>query len=72
MKKEIKNAPLISVLVPMYNTQKTIKRCIKSIIKQTYTNLEIVLLDDVISTGETLEAMKKLISLAEFLLSRQS
>ena len=46
MKKEIENAPLISVLVPMYNTQKTIKRCIKSIIKQTYTNLEIVLLDD--------------------------
>ena len=46
MKKEIENAPLISVLVPMYNTQKTIKRCINSIIKQTYTNLEIVLLDD--------------------------
>ena len=46
MKREIENAPLVSVLVPMYNTQKTIKRCIKSIVKQTYTNLEIVLLDD--------------------------
>lgn len=47
MKKELfKDAPLVSVLVPMYNTEKTIKRCIKSILKQTYTNLEIVLLDD--------------------------
>ena len=30
----------------MYNTEKTIKRCIKSITNQTYKNLEIVLLDD--------------------------
>ena len=37
---------LISVLVPMYNVEKTIARCIKSILKQTYTNLEIILLDD--------------------------
>lgn len=38
--------PKISVLVPMYNAEKTIVRCIKSIIKQSYKNLEIVLLDD--------------------------
>ncbi|MBQ4558422.1 MAG: glycosyltransferase family 2 protein [Clostridia bacterium] len=37
---------LISVLVPMYNVEKTIARCVESILKQTYTNLEIVLLDD--------------------------
>lgn len=41
-----KNLPLISILVPMYNTEKTIKRCIQSVLKQTYTNIEIVLLDD--------------------------
>jgi len=47
MKKDLlKDEPLISVLVPMYNTEKTIARCIKSILKQTYINLEIVLLDD--------------------------
>jgi len=46
MKNNLSNQPLISVLVPMYNTEKTIKRCIKSIVKQTYSNLEIVLLDD--------------------------
>ena len=39
-------SPLVSVLVPMYNTEKTIERCIKSILSQTYTNLEIVLLND--------------------------
>ena len=38
--------PLISVLVPMYNVEKYVARCIKSIVEQTYTNLEIVLLDD--------------------------
>ncbi len=37
---------LISVLVPMYNTENTIARCIKSILNQTYTNLEVVLLND--------------------------
>lgn len=43
---EFKNEPKISVLVPMFNAEKTISRCIKSILKQTYANLEIVLLDD--------------------------
>lgn len=37
---------LISVLVPMYNTEATIARCVKSILNQTYANLEIVLLND--------------------------
>jgi len=42
----INNDALISVLIPMYNVEKTIARCIKSVLKQTYTNIEIVLLDD--------------------------
>lgn len=37
---------LISVLVPVYNAEKTLERCVKSIINQTYNNLEIVLVDD--------------------------
>ena len=36
----------ISVLVPIYNQEKYLKRCIESIINQTYTNLEIILIDD--------------------------
>jgi len=37
---------LISVIVPVYNTEKYLERCVESILKQTYTNLEIILVDD--------------------------
>lgn len=37
---------LISVIVPIYNVEKYINKCIDSIIDQTYTNLEIILVDD--------------------------
>ena len=39
-------APLISVIVPVYNVEKYLSKCIDSIIAQTYTNLEILLVDD--------------------------
>lgn len=38
--------PLISIIVPVYNTKKYISRCITSIIEQTYSNLEIILVND--------------------------
>ncbi len=38
--------PLISVIVPCYNVEKYLPRCINSIINQTYNNLEILLVDD--------------------------
>lgn len=37
---------LISVIVPVYNCEKYIEICIKSVLQQTYTNLELVLVDD--------------------------
>lgn len=40
------NNPLISVIVPVYNVQKYVDRCIKSLINQTYQNIEIILVDD--------------------------
>jgi glycosyltransferase involved in cell wall biosynthesis len=40
------NNPLISLIVPFYNISKYLKRCVDSIIEQSYKNLEIILVDD--------------------------
>lgn len=38
--------PLISVIVPIYNIEKYLPRCVESICRQTYANMEILLVDD--------------------------
>ena len=38
--------PLISVIVPIYNVEQYLRKCVDSIISQTYRNLEIILIDD--------------------------
>ena len=40
------DTPLISVIVPVYNVERYINRCIESIVNQTYQNLEIIIIDD--------------------------
>ena len=37
---------LISIIVPVYRTEKYLDRCVESIVNQTYKNLEIILVDD--------------------------
>ena len=46
MIRDVKEMPLLSVLVPVYNVEPYIERCIKSIINQTYRYLEIIFVDD--------------------------
>ena len=38
--------PLVSIIVPFYNADKTIRCCIDSILAQTYTNFELLLIND--------------------------
>lgn len=38
--------PLISIIIPVYNVENFLGHCLESIISQTYTNLEIILIDD--------------------------
>lgn len=40
------NEIVVSVIVPVYNVEAYLDKCIESIVNQTYTNLEIILIDD--------------------------
>lgn len=51
--------PLISILIPARNEESNIKRCIESVLNQTYTNKEIIVIDDD-SNDNTLKILKEI------------
>lgn len=40
------NNPLVSVVIPVYNVERYLNRCVESVVNQTYKHLEIILVDD--------------------------
>jgi len=40
------NEPLISIIIPIYKVEQYLRRCLDSIVNQTYANLDIILVDD--------------------------
>lgn len=42
----MENQPLISVVIPVYNVEKYLRQCLDSVVNQTYSNLEIILVND--------------------------
>lgn len=52
------NEEVISIIVPCYNAEKYIGRCLESLLNQTYTNIEIICIDDK-STDNSLEVCER-------------
>lgn len=42
----MKDKPLVSIIIPVYNVSKYLARCVDSILRQTYSNFELLLIDD--------------------------
>ena len=55
----MRNDILISIIVPVYNLQDSLERCVSSILSQTYKNLEIILINDG-STDKSWNIIQKL------------
>ena len=54
----MKDNPLVSVVIPTYNSEKTLAKCLESIKNQTYKNTESIIVDN-FSTDKTTEIVRK-------------
>ena len=55
----IESQPIISVIVPVYNTGKNLRSCLDSVLAQTFTALEIIVVDDGSDDIQTLEILNE-------------
>ena len=53
------NDPLVSIIIPLYNTEKYIEKAINSVINQTYKNWQLIVIDDC-STDDSLNIVLKI------------
>ena len=47
---------MVSVIIPSYNREKTIKRAVESVLNQTYKDIEVIVVDDC-SSDKTIEIL---------------
>lgn len=50
--------PLVSVIIPVYNVEKYLTQCLNSVVNQTYSNIEIICIDDA-SEDNSVEILKE-------------
>lgn len=53
------NKLLVSIIIPLYNEEKTIRNCVESLLNQTIINIEIIMIDDG-SRDKTLEIVNRI------------
>ena len=55
------NNPLVSIIIPIYNSEAFLDKCIQSAVNQSYKNIEIILVDDgsIDSSGDFLHKLFK-------------
>lgn len=46
LREKMKTWPLISIIVPVYNVERDLDRCVHSLVSQTYSHIELILVDD--------------------------
>jgi len=59
---KVSKEPLVSVVVPSYNAQNTIRETLRSILRQTYSHMEVIVVDDgsTDKTGEIVRSMARM------------